>query len=163
MDNFLKQLHKLRHGIVFDAEKKARVRSQLTSYMRGGAAVRNSEALRRSMQRSIPTNASLMSMKLFRFAVPVMAIVFLGAGTSFAAEGALPGQPLYAVKTGVNEKLAAAFTFSADAKANLDASLAARRLAEANELAAQGKLNAAFAAQIKESFENSADRAESRI
>ena len=66
----------------------------------------------------------------------------IGGGTSFAAQGALPGDFLYPVKTEFNENIRAAFAVSADSEAKLQANLLEERIAEAVELQAAGKLTA---------------------
>ena len=72
--------------------------------------------------------------------IAILLAVFVSIGTSFAAQGALPGDMLYPVKTEVNENIRTAFTFGADAKANLQADLLEERLEEAQALHAQGRL-----------------------
>jgi hypothetical protein len=73
------------------------------------------------------------------FAGLVMAL-FLCIGTSYAAESSLPGEPLYAVKTQVNEKVRGALASSGTAKLDWSASLTDRRFQEAEALAAEGRL-----------------------
>lgn len=51
-----------------------------------------------------------ISMRLFPMPVFVLLLaVLMGRGTAFAAEGALPGEPLYPIKIYVNEEVRAAF------------------------------------------------------
>ena len=69
-------------------------------------------------------------------------------GTSFAAQGALPGDFLYPVKTDVNENVRGAFALSADAEANLQADLLEERLEEAQALHASGKLRGDTAVDV---------------
>lgn len=83
---------------------------------------------------------------------PVLAgllIVFVGAGTSYAAENALPGDALYAVKTLVNEPVRAALAVTSEAKVKLNVALAERRLEEAGTLATEGRLTADTREQIE--------------
>lgn len=89
----------------------------------------------------------------------VIAVV-VGGGASFAAENSLPGDVLYGVKTGVNEKVMAAFATTAEAKANFEARTAGRRLEEMERLSAKGKVDANVAADLQENFQAHADRAE---
>jgi hypothetical protein len=91
-----------------------------------------------------------------RFALPLAAllIVAMGGGTAYAAQGALPGDLLYSVKTNVNEPVEGALAFSNQAKANFHASVAQTRLKEAETLASEGKLDQASAAQIEANFES---------
>ena len=60
--------------------------------------------------------------------------VLSGAGTSLAAQKALPEDILYPVKVHVTEKLKSAFTFGASANAKLETEQANTRLSEAEEI-----------------------------
>jgi hypothetical protein len=73
--------------------------------------------------------------------VPVL-ILMLGSGTAFAAQNALPGDALYAIKINVNEAVAGALAVSDEAKASYNTNVAAERLKEAQALAAANKLSA---------------------
>ena len=83
----------------------------------------------------------------------LLAIVFVGGGTVYAAQGALPGNPFYSIKVGVTEPMVGALQFSPEAKASWHAQVAERRLQEAETLAAQGELTAPIAAQIQFNFD----------
>lgn len=87
----------------------------------------------------------------------------VGGGASVAAESALPGDTLYPIKISMNEEVRAAFAFSPEAKAKWETRRAERRLEEASELAAEGKLAADSRAQLEDSFKAHADRAQSKI
>ena len=76
-------------------------------------------------------------------------ILLVGGGTSYAAESALPGEALYPIKIGINEKIAATLAVSAEEHAYFDAQLAERRMEEAEQLAASGKLSPRESAQIE--------------
>ncbi len=93
--------------------------------------------------------------------VPALAIVLiLGSGTAYAAEGAMPGEPLYAVKVAVNEKVEVAFAKTSIEKAQVHARLAQRRVEEAETLAVAGKLNAKVAEELAVNLEQHATVAE---
>ncbi len=89
-------------------------------------------------------------------AMPFVAILLFilvsAGGTAFAAEGTLPGDVLYPVKISVNEQVQSALAFSPSAKAEVHASLAERRLEEAEALASVGKLDVKTTKQIKGNF-----------
>jgi len=90
----------------------------------------------------------------FRSALAGVLIVFLiGTGTSYAAEGALPGDILYSVKTSVNENIRGALTISEEAKTQWSATLALRRLEEAGVLAVEGRLTDSTRAEIESRLE----------
>ncbi len=76
-----------------------------------------------------------------RTVMPAFALVMvIGVGTSFAAEGALPGSPLYAIKVMFNEPLAGVFVQSDAAQAEWETKLVSRRLEEAEALVSKGML-----------------------
>jgi len=77
------------------------------------------------------------------FAMSALAIVLIigsSWGVARAAEQALPGEVLYPVKTKVNEPLVGSFKRSDAARAEWEHERVARRLAEAETLAEEGRL-----------------------
>ena len=82
--------------------------------------------------------------------VALLVILVVG-GVTTAAEKALPGEPLYQVKTSVNENVLGLFAFTPQSKAQLHTELAVRRLEEVEKLAISGKLDATAtaAAEVK--------------
>lgn len=76
-------------------------------------------------------------------------MLMVGGGTSYMAEGAVPGDLLYPVKIEVNENVKSVLAFSNEAEAKLQAELVAERLEEAEKLALRGELNAAVTADIQ--------------
>jgi hypothetical protein len=91
-------------------------------------------------------NSGAMRPVSFAFAL----VLVVGVGTSYAAEGALPGDPLYAVKVHFTEKVQGAFAISTTEKVEWNAELLERRLTEAETLAAEGKLTSDASAEIGE-------------
>ena len=92
---------------------------------------------------------SMSSKPAFRYAVLVIVVLLIGgAGISVAAQNALPGDPLYPIKTGINEKVVALALFSDQAKAEYDINLAQLRLEEAETIAAQNRLNAQSSQEV---------------
>lgn len=89
----------------------------------------------------------------------VVLVVFAGAGTAAAAQGALPGDTLYAVKVSVNEAVEVALATTPVAKAQVQAKLAQRRVEEAEVLAAQGALTSDTSERLAASFETHAQAA----
>jgi Domain of unknown function (DUF5667) len=89
----------------------------------------------------VPVRTFLQRFKLTTMPIAILLAVFVTAGTSFAAQGALPGDFLYPVKTEVNENIRSVLAVSADAEAELQADLLEERLREAQTLHANGKLN----------------------
>lgn len=84
-------------------------------------------------------------------------VLVVGIGTSYAAEAALPGDPLYAVKVGITEPIQGVLAVSPVAKAEWDTELLSRRLEEAATLAAKGQLNDRARAAIESQIEIKAD------
>ena len=87
-------------------------------------------------------------------AAALLLVVFTGGGTAFAAQGALPGTPLYPVKIYVNENVQGALAISDEAKVSFHTSVAQTRLKEAETLASQGKLDATTSQQIENNLNN---------
>lgn len=82
----------------------------------------------------------------------ITVILAISAAVSIGAQGSLPGEPLYPIKTEVNEKIEHWFAFSEQAEAELSAKLARRRLEEAMELKTDGKLDADTKALLESEF-----------
>jgi len=76
-----------------------------------------------------------------RVVVATLVFCVIGTSVSYAAEGALPGDLLYAVKVKVNEPLVSALAIGTVPRAKWEAQKAERRLGEANALASEGKLD----------------------
>lgn len=76
-------------------------------------------------------------------------VLVVGIGTSYAAETALPGDPLYAIKVGVTEPIQGVLSVSPVAKAEWNTELLSRRLEEAATLASKGDLNDSNRASIE--------------
>lgn len=90
-------------------------------------------------------------------------IIFLGGGMSVAAERALPGDILYPVKIGINERFQSVLALSADAQAKLELRLAERRLEDAEGLSVRAHLASETRAQLQENFDRHAEKVEARI
>ncbi len=84
-------------------------------------------------------------------------VLIVGIGTSYAAETALPGDPLYAIKVGVTEPMQGVLNVSPVAKAEWDTELLSRRLEEAATLAAKGNLSNAARSTIEAQIEMKAN------
>ncbi|KHO47100.1 MAG: hypothetical protein QT00_C0003G0022 [archaeon GW2011_AR5] len=84
-----------------------------------------------------------------RMPIAIALILVISGGTALAAQGALPGDPLYAVKN-LTETIESKVAVGAKASAGVEAKHALARLSEAETLAAQGKLDEKRTAQVKE-------------
>lgn len=78
----------------------------------------------------------------------LLALLLGTGGTSFAAQGAVPGDFLYPVKVHVNENVRSSLALGADAEARVQAKFLEERLEEAEKLAAEGKLEGEMAADV---------------
>ncbi|MBP9816728.1 MAG: hypothetical protein KBD05_01750 [Candidatus Pacebacteria bacterium] len=90
-------------------------------------------------------------------------LVSSAGGVSLAAEDAVPGDAMYALKVNVNEPLYTLTAVTPSAKAAVATSRAERRLKEAEVLAARGSLDETAVAELSERFHDSADEAASHI
>lgn len=83
----------------------------------------------------------LFTKRYITMPIPLIIALLLAGGTSYAAESALPGNALYPVKVEVNERLAGLLNVSDEAKAQWQARLAERRIAETKDLADKNALD----------------------
>lgn len=90
----------------------------------------------------------------------VVILLLLGGGTSYVAQGTVPGDALYPVKVDVNDNVRALLAVSDQAKAKLNLDLAHERLMEAEKLAASGKLNADASTQLQTRLKTHVDNAQ---
>ncbi|MEK7509681.1 MAG: DUF5667 domain-containing protein [Patescibacteria group bacterium] len=90
-------------------------------------------------------------------AAALVLVLVSTTGISYAAESALPGDVLYAVKTKVNEPVKVALASSAEAKAEVQMTLAERRIEEATTLAAEGRLDEAVQESLAVAFVSHAE------
>lgn len=74
-------------------------------------------------------------------AIALIIAATVGGGTALAAENALPGDPLWGVKVGVDERLAGMLATNSQAQAEQDVADIKTRVAEAEQLQIKGQLN----------------------
>ena len=91
--------------------------------------------------------------------IAILIVIVVALGASAGAQASNPGNFLYDWKTNVNEKIVSAVKVNGEAEASWQAHLADRRLAEAEELAAEGKLTSSIGAELESSFESHATAA----
>lgn len=98
--------------------------------------------------------------RTFAVLVLLVFVVGSGGGTSYAAQAALPGDLLYAVKIYVNESVQTSLARSPLAKAQVHADLAERRIEEAQMLASRGTLTDVAAVELQVRFDEHAAAAQ---
>jgi len=89
-------------------------------------------------------------------ALLILAVFASSAGLSYAAEGALPGDALYTIKTNINEPVEGALATSVDAKTMWALNVAGERIKEAAILAAQDNLDTTTQEKLQSNFESHA-------
>jgi hypothetical protein len=77
---------------------------------------------------------------IYASALAVLIIVIAGGFVSIQADSSLPGDTLYPVKIGFNEKVLQVLAFSQKARTDLNIELAERRFQEIEQLAVEGKI-----------------------
>lgn len=95
-----------------------------------------------------------VSMRLFPLPVFVILLaVLVGGGTAFAAEGAIPGEPLYPIKIYVNEEVRAALTVGEEKTAAWELERAQRRAEETLVAEQKGTLDEQLRTQMEKRIE----------
>ncbi len=157
MEEIFKQLEqkleehgKEMRGVSLSASEKNDIREKLEVFVHAHPV----NPARAKAQRSPLFSKSFL--KKIRLAVASLLALSLSGGVSYAAEGALPGDTLYPVKTDVNEKVRVWAAVSDESKAKLQAELAERRLSEAEQLAVQGRLDTETQTVLAAKFEEHA-------
>jgi hypothetical protein len=154
-DKFHNYMKKAGEEISLSHEERERMRRTLHAYM-------EMKPLR------APASPVPLTFGWFFSMRPIAAVLVLGlfissAGISYAAEGALPGDLLYGIKTHVNEPVAGALAISASAKTAWAMSVAGERIKEAATLAAQGRLSTTTQQDLQTSFQEHAQIATQNI
>jgi hypothetical protein len=93
----------------------------------------------------------------------IVAVLGSGAGVSYAAEGAVPGDALYGFKLAVNEGVGSALAVTPEAQARWETRRVERRLEEAEVLVSAGRLDAAKSAVLEDKISESAAKAEEHL
>lgn len=155
-----KDLEQLKKDAKLSPEKKGRILSEMLHKIEAGELLREARVPRRIWQRSVFKPIYTNRMPIF---AGILLAALLGGGTSMAAQNTLPGDLLYPVKVGVNERVEGAFQISPEAKASWESLLASRRLDEAAKLQAEGKLSAGTKKDLQLAFEEHAKNAENRL
>lgn len=151
--------------IFLKKEEKESVRLNLIAFMHENPAI-NSKPTHDGYQ-YLANWASLFRSKriVLRYVLAMSCTVLLlgVSGISFAANGSLPGDLLYPVKVGVNEKVLSFLLLSGEAKAKYDVHLAKLRLEEGEKAAVGKKLNDQTRSKIESLFNEHIDNAKKHL
>ncbi len=111
--------------------------------------------------------ASPLSFLTFARPMPVFAslaiLLLVGGSVAQAAEGAVPGDLLYPVKTAVTEPVREALAVDSEAKVAVEVWKAERRLEEAQTLAVRAAMTEETTERLEEHFSKHAARVEERL
>lgn len=150
MNNFQKKLQDHTHNLRLTSEEKFYMRSALLDAMEASTA---------TPSKAPPSRSFLFHSRRFTAALSgTFAGVLLLGTTTFAAQGALPGDPLYPVKIHVNETAFGVAAVGDEAKAKWNASVAEERVKEATQLALAGKLSSRTVAELESDFDDHAQK-----
>jgi hypothetical protein len=89
--------------------------------------------------------------------------LFAILGSSYAASGSLPGQTLYPIKVGINERVESLLAVTPEASAEVSLKHALTRLDEAEQLAQTGALDASTNATVRARIADDVSRANRQI
>jgi len=156
--NTTEYLEKLRN-LKLSSDARLRMRDELSAYadMHAVRMVEENRSISKIQNNSV--FALFTSYKLRPMKASLLIALMIGTGgTSFAAQGALPGEFLYPVKVHVNENFRSALAIGVDAEAELQTKLLAERIKEAEELHAQGRLEGELAMEVDSAVEAQAQR-----
>ena len=168
MNELEKIFESLKKGTL-SKDERTQMRKKLQFLMRQHPAkaplfTRILDTLKRAVSALLPLGAPVTRFKFSYVASGALALVLmLGAGTSYAAQSALPGDALYGVKINVDEGLEGALATTPAAQASWNTERAARRLQEAETLAAEGKLNSSTESTLTSALDQATDSFDSDI
>jgi hypothetical protein len=110
-----------------------------------------------------PFSGMLHTLKRQYVPLALVVTLLLGSSLSAAAEEAVPGDKLYFLKTNVNEKVLSLVTLSSESEAELQATIAERRIKEVEKLALKGKLSTEVKVELEHKFQKHSDNAKAKI
>lgn len=152
-NNFFEQLKKIRETIALSAQEKDAAR----------------DSIKRFVETYVPTGSVpspfMQTTRYFLQPLQVAALSFVillmsGAGLTYAAQDALPGEALYGIKVNINEGVRAWSINDPRSRAEYEIGRAAKRLEETAQLALMGRLDARAEVEIREQLEKHTDRAQ---
>lgn len=167
MKRFSEQLHKAAQSVKLQTAEKQDLRERLVSYMEYHPLPAE---LREKTVQQLP--AEILHTDTFKtihfhwsafFKSSAFAAALVLVVVPFAAEKAVPGDTLYAVKVRFNEELRSTLTFSGYEKVEWETERLNRRIAEARLLASEGRLTEEVEAEVAAAVREHADNAKREI
>jgi len=151
MSDLQKKLQAHTQHIRLTTAERSRMRADLLNYIEERAPTRTAHTHIRFFH--------MLALHPMRVAFGFLFICLFGTGsTAFAAQGALPGDVLYPIKVRVTEAVQVALATTPEEQASVHAELATVRLAEAQTLAAQGRLTGEVVEQLTQNFSEHTSR-----
>ena len=142
-------------------EASERIRARLIVHMRENPA--QAAPVHSPYQRLFIQSPFMAMLRKPVAVLMILVLVSLGGASTYAAAGALPGQPLYAVKVRVVEPVKEFLAVTREAKAELNASIALTRVKEVEELAAKQQLTTEQGVKSQSGFDQSLVKARATI
>ncbi len=154
MDKFLEKLNKAKSKINLSSERKEDLYLKIIS----------AAAEREQRVKFEPVGFWKLSLRVpATIFASILGLMVITASTSFASEGSLPGDVLYAVKRNVNENVLRLLANTTQKRAALAADLVERRLSEATQLASLGRLTQDVSDSLVVEIEKTSAEARSQI
>lgn len=140
-------------------EASSRIRARLLAHMRENPV----QAVHSPYQRLFIRSPFMALLRKPVAVLMVLVLVSLGGASTYAAAGALPGEPLYAVKVNVIEPVKGVLAITREAKAEFNASIALARVKEVEALAAKEQLTPEQGIKSQNGFDHSLGKARATI
>jgi hypothetical protein len=130
----------------------------LTNEERGAMHARLMARVGERAQAAAPTRLQpglyyFFSPQLSMSLAALMVILLVGSGTAYAAEGSLPGDALYVIKTKVTEPIVGALAISTEDKIKFHTAVTETRIKEAEVLASQNRLDTGATQELESSID----------
>ena len=163
MKRFSEQLNKKANSIRLKTAEKRDLRERLVSYMEYHPLPKN---MKQEVDKSISIGESVRTvhvsgLRLLQWSGVMVAIFTLVV--PYAAERAVPGDPLYAVKVHLNEEVRSTLARSSHEKIVWETELLNRRIAEARLLASEGRLTEETEVMVADAVRTHSENAKKEI
>lgn len=134
-------------------EASSRIRARLLTHMRENPV--QAAPVHSPYQRLFIRSPFMALLRKPAAALLIIVLVSLGGASTYAAAGALPGEPLYAVKVNVIEPVKRTLAITSEAKATVNASIALTRVKEVEALAIKEQLTPEKGSKSQSDFDQS--------